>query len=970
MDDHSPRSQYIPVGCVCIRSHELDINEPTWNLLRSSAWKWFSLTGAAAHAAVTPTSSQDDFLAVEHQELFLKSPFFANYARLLRGGWIRMQFKIAPTRGDSGIFRLYFLPDDSQRSELDRSDVRLNKSRQAVLRVLDYSKSSWQGHQLPVNSGRPVLVESSGENAQDVTLLQLFNEIPSPKPDPDYISDQHAREAMFDLAHSDVVGLKTPLHPYQRRSAAVMLQKETQPGSVLDPRLLRVQGPENNIWYLDPVVGSVLKGPRMYENVFGGILAEEMGSGKTLICLALILATRNLTAVAPDIYGTMPRPVRKRVGSLLEMAASCATRSSVPWKKYFQEYEAQEGYEFSHCIDVLKENPGYYLVPTPVPRRSGRRINLDVVPPPTVKYLSATNVVIVPNNLLSQWKQEIDKHTTGLKVLVLSKLDLVPVADEIIEYDILLFAQTKFEQLVRDDPGFRRCPLSEIHFKRCLIDEGHVLGNSKMNRKSNLLMGLDCLSFSSRWIVTGTPSQGLFGVDSHAFENETQTAEATMKNQRAMEMEKRDLERIGSISALYLKARPWANAITEPGDTMADWGTYLMLPRHSNKARGRADCLRSTLNSLIVRHPLEEVGDLLPSVDEKVVILDGSYQDQLSLNIFSMMIIFNAVQSERTDRDYFFHPKQRKSLLQIVHNLKQTSFFGGSFFTADELKKAIETAEGFLREKKVPVSPADEELLNNAVQFGHMVVENQLRNLSNLFHEIPVTVTGFPASARSAWALDDRDSEDTCTSAGLLLSLQRVLHDSARQPEKLNALLNGGLVAEGFIQKSKVLEANTPSPKKTSASKDKKPEVLAGNTRLGDDSPRKSRVPKSKQLEPMEPIVADDIDIGPLSSTLLTATVSAKLSYLIDSVVQHQGEEKIIIFYENDNVAWYLASVLDVVRTNTPNQQAYPILTAFSFKFSISSMPRGSPWKDEHNTSIRSTIILSSGESKLRAMNV
>lgn len=912
MNGHSQSPQYIPVGCVSIRRDELDIDEPTWNLLQSSEWKWFSLAGAAAHAGMTPTLGEVDFLAAAHQELFLKSPFFANYARLLREGWIRLQFKIAPMSGNSSIFRLYFLPDDAQRTELDRSDVRLSKSRQAILRVLDYSKPSWQGHQLPINSGRPV--ESSVENAQDVTLLQLFNEIPSPKPDPDQISDHHARDAMFDLARSDVAGLKTPLHPYQRRSAALMLQKETQPGSVLDPRLLRVRGPDNNTWYLDPVVGSVLRGPRMYENVFGGILAEEMGSGKTLICLALILATKNLTAAAPEIYGIMPRPVRKRVGSLLEMAASCATRNSVPWKKYFQEYEAQDGYEFSHCIDVLKENPGYYLVPTPVPRRSGRRINIDVVPPPTVKYLSATNLVIVPNNLLSQWKQEIDKHTTGLKVLVLSKLDVVPVADELIEYDILLFAQTKFEQLVRDDPGFRRCPLSEIHFKRCLIDEGHVLGNSKMNKKSNLLMGLDCLSFSSRWIVTGTPSQGLFGVDSRAFETETQAAEASVKNQRAMEMEKRDLERIGSISALYLKSRPWANTITEPGDTMADWGTYLMLPRHSNKARGRADCLRSTLNSLIVRHPLDEVGDLLPSVDEKVVVLDGSYQDRLSLNIFSMMIIFNAVQSERTDRDYFFHPKQRKSLLQIVHNLKQTSFFGGSFFTADELKKAIETAESFLREKKVPVTPADEELLNNAIQFGHMVVENQLRNLSNLFHEIPVTVTGLPASARSAWALDDRDSVDTCTSSGLLLSLQRVLHDSAKQPEKLNSLLNGGLVAEGFFQKGKVLEANTPAPKKTSASKDKKPEVLAGNTRLGDDSPRKSRVPKSKQLEPTEPVVADDIDIGPLSSTLLTATVSAKLSYLIDSVIQHQEEEKIIIFYENDNVAWYLASVLDVVR--------------------------------------------------------
>ena len=41
--------------------------------------------------------------------------------------------------------------------------------------------------------------------------------------------------------------------------------------------------------------------------------------------------------------------------------------------------------------------------------------------------------------------------------------------------------------------------------------------------------------------------------------------------------------------------------------------------------------------------------------------------------------------------------------------------------------------------------------------------------------------------------------------------------------------------------------------------------------------------------------------------------MSAKLSYLIDSIVKYQDEEQIIIFYENDNVAWYLAGALEIV---------------------------------------------------------
>lgn len=913
MGSVAQRPQYIPVGCASFTKADAELSDEAWESLRSPVWRWFSIPALGKTDDLAPLHHENHLPAAQ-QQLLLRLPLFGNYIRLLREQWIQVEFRSDPTSDDTAVVRVYFLPDDARRGVIDRVNHKLSRSRLGVLRVLDYTRESWLGNRLPTNFGSPITVETQGSiETPDTTLLQLFNEIPSPKPEAGRVTNHDVREAMDDISQGNVPGLETKLYPYQRRSAATMLQKESQPDTVLDPRLLHVQGPDGYRWYLDPVAGTILNEPRMYDNVSGGILAEEMGSGKTVICLTVILATKHLTAAAPDSIGVSSRPVRKRIGSLLEMAASCATRNSVPWKRYFQESQTPESLEFGRCIEVLKNNPGYYLLPTPVPRRSGRNKDLDVSLPPTVKYLSATTLVIVPNNLLAQWKHEIKKHTSGLKVLILSKHVTVPFADDLLEYDVLLFAQSKFEQLVRDDPGFRTCPLSEIHFKRCLIDEGHVIGNSKMNRKSNLLMGLDCLSISSRWIVTGTPSQGLFGVEGQDFH--TSPAAADAANQRAMEMEKRDLERIGSISALYLKSRPWANSVIEIGDTVADWGTYLMLPRHSAKARGRADCLRATLNSLIIRHRLDEVSDLLPSVDEKVVILDGSYQDQLSVNMFSMMIILNAVQSERKDRDYFFHPKQRKNLQQIVHNLKQTSFFGGSFFTAEEVQKAIETAEEFLREKKVYVSPADEELLNEAIQFGHLAAENSLRNLSNQFHEMPINAVGLPKSVRSAWSLDDGDGDTTCTTAGLLSALQRTLHNAAKQPEKLNALLNGGLVAEGFNQKFNILQSNETASKKPASSKDKAAGVLAGNTKLGSDSPRKSRASKPKVKEEEEGIdLVEDIDIGPLASTMVTSTVSAKLTYLIDNIMRHQQDEKIIIFYENNNVAWYLASVLDILQ--------------------------------------------------------
>lgn len=53
---------------------------------------------------------------------------------------------------------------------------------------------------------------------------------------------------------------------------------------------------------------------------------------------------------------------------------------------------------------------------------------------------------------------------------------------------------------------------------------------------------------------------------------------------------------------------------------------------------------------------------------------------------------------------------------------------------------------------------------------------------------------------------------------------------------------------------------------------------------------------------------------APLLLTKITSTVSAKLSYLLDSIAHYQEQEKMIVFYENENVAWYLSGMLDVLQ--------------------------------------------------------
>ena len=923
---------YIAAGTLIIPQNTSNLDEDQWASPELRTWRWLSHHD---DRRLTSNTETDIHLTHEIQALLLKSSPLIKAAKLFRARWLRLEFCV--NREALGCLRVHLLPDDVHRGSIDRTNPGLRKARQALMEALDYSKERWNDIQLQDSHRRAdssgvlglnhILQRGEAGGAAQLSLLQLFNNIPSPNPSPEDVLDSISRDAMLDLLDSNVHGLKTELYPYQRRSAALMLQKEVQPGQTVDPRLQKATDQNGKSWYFDSVSGTILSEPRYYDGISGGILAEEMGSGKTIICLALILASRGVPTKVPELYGISPEPVRQKMASLVDMAAACATRHAVPWRPYLDAYGAQ-GWDFGECLKAMDRNPGYYYVPPPEPRRGARHAHIETEStPPEKVYLSSATLVVVPNNLVAQWRQEIQKHTKDLSVLAVTSLDEVPHHRKLLNHDIILFAQTRFETLVTSPKGFAASPLARIHFKRCIIDEGHKLGNSKIGKRSNLLIGLDHLRFDSRWVVTGTPSHGLFGIEdvgNHAEEAHNGATTAPngdngdlSVNTSSSEMEKKDLERIGSMAALFLKARPWANSVTETGDSPADWDTYLMLPKHKKGSHGRWDSLRTTLNSLIIRHRLDEVSEVLPSVNEKVVILDGSYQDRLSMNIFSMMIIFNSVQSQRTDMDYFFHPKQRRSLLQIVHNLKQSSFFGGSFFTASEIAKSVETAEEFLLKKDVPISADDEVFLRQAISLGRAAVDNSLRNLSNQFHEMPVCVEGFPGGAGHSWALGEaRETGDAiCTSASLLLALQKLVYGTAGAPDKFNALLNGGFAREGMKEKQKILDAQLPP--EDQLPKTKQSQTLAGNTKLGGDSPHKSRshgINGSKS----KPDLNEESFIGPLEATKVLATVSAKMSYLLDQIIKHQDEEKILIFYENENVAWYLASMLDVVRQLLP----------------------------------------------------
>lgn len=227
------------------------------------------------------------------------------YEPLTKNDWVRLEAISSPPNDQLAVTRVYVLPDDVDNGRIDRASAKLQLLKRSLLASLDFAAVTWYGvanPDAPVNfpSLSPAARLALADDQEGASLLKIFNTIPSPKTDAAMIDDDFDRECMSDLLESCVDGLTTDMYPHQCRSAAFMHQKEVQPAQLLDPRLVEVVDQDGHCYYYDSVTGNVFKEARYYDGVRGGILAEEMGAGKTLICLALIVATKDQPAYVPD----------------------------------------------------------------------------------------------------------------------------------------------------------------------------------------------------------------------------------------------------------------------------------------------------------------------------------------------------------------------------------------------------------------------------------------------------------------------------------------------------------------------------------------------------------------------------------------------------------------------------------------------------------------------------------------------
>jgi hypothetical protein len=158
-----------------------------------------------------------------------------------------------------------------------------------------------------------------------------------------------------------------------------------------------------------------------------------MGLGKTIICLAVILATQGHQPRIPELY-RRPLHVRTRVGSLKEMAATVPGRHAIPGKVCLEEMAELADVNLLRLQTVLDSNVPFYEIPPELPRMN----RTTRIPAARQYVMCSATILVVPKNLLHQWQSEIRKHLLphALKILVVdtiakrSKVKTTPAEQE------------------------------------------------------------------------------------------------------------------------------------------------------------------------------------------------------------------------------------------------------------------------------------------------------------------------------------------------------------------------------------------------------------------------------------------------------------------------------------------------------------------------------------------------------------
>ncbi|KAM3419046.1 hypothetical protein BST61_g5001 [Cercospora zeina] len=867
-------------------------------------------------------------LGIWHEEtsisgLTSNSNIGLSLSRLLRSGWVRLQSSRCQLRPRFLIFRVYLLFNDVGLKFIERDNRTLLSAVETVVAEVDTNTALWNGQYHP-DEKRPFDMWSS-RDAENSSLFYIFNKLPSPSPNFQDIEERYVSEGLEDLLDLDhaVAGMRTSLYPFQRHSAGTMMQRESAPSLMMDLRLEVRQAADGSQFYYFPRDMQFLKEPKYQEAPRGGILAETMGYGKTLICLALIITTKHHPSKMPVQYATIP--IRRKVGSLTDMVVSTINRRGIPYRVELDRLSKAANSGIGHILESqLAKDPPAYEIPA-LPIRFNRN---TIVRPPEHILMTSTTIVVVPQNLF------VDNRKRQL-----------PAPQEIATYDIILFTRGRFDMEIQDgqDAKGRRMPqnalscnctyigssrtrdchclsqddlysspLKGVHFKRLIVDEGHFFSSG--GTTSTILVANKLVRADHRWVVSGTPAKELLGVEIDV-QSAGSDRDAMLDLRRNFDAK---LDRSGAIDSLstlasnFLRVTPWTS-------TEAKNHLYRHEDRRERTYSGFSLCLRRMLEAAVVKtRPEDYERDVkLPPLHHKVVILKPSFYDKLTANLFTLVLTANAVTSERTDADYLFHKNSTKARLQLVANLRQSAFFWSGFSEAD-VRASVKNSNDYLTKEGTSCTAEDRSLLEETLRCTDIILASKGWAAMSRCHEVGVYVRNWPAESAEHWSFDSLTSP-LLTGITQLLEAQQFVNDRLDQQDPGEGLSGAGIKSLANVRRQAPPSLDAEASKSVLAksgiptsSLEGEPVLLrrgshtasgkVGSPRSKSSPMERTQAQKKKRRRPSD---------GSMSAISEAAPSMAPLRHT-SPILEHYQSEKILVFYSGDNCAFYLSQLLEL----------------------------------------------------------
>uniref|UniRef100_A0A2P2JEJ3 SWI/SNF-related matrix-associated actin-dependent regulator of chromatin subfamily A member 3-like 2 n=1 Tax=Rhizophora mucronata TaxID=61149 RepID=A0A2P2JEJ3_RHIMU len=265
--------------------------------------------------------------------------------------------------------------------------------------------------------------------------------------------------------------LQCELRPYQKQALYWMSQLEKgkcmdEAATTLHPcwEAYHLGDKRDLVVYLNAFSGdATLEFPSTLRMARGGILADAMGLGKTIMTIALLVThTERGGSSSNRSVRSQPSPVGTEVSNLSDQLP----------------HQQNKGTRFSGFDLLLKQKK---------------------------MLVSGGNLIVCPMTLLGQWKTEIETHTEpgSLSLCVHYGQSRAKDAKFLAQHDVVITTYGVLSSEFSAEDMEVIGGLHSVQWFRVVLDEAHTIKSSK----SQISMAAAALVADRRWCLTGTPIQ-------------------------------------------------------------------------------------------------------------------------------------------------------------------------------------------------------------------------------------------------------------------------------------------------------------------------------------------------------------------------------------------------------------------------------------------------------------------------------